>query len=394
MDTEPVRTWPDVDEGFLTEVLRSLVQTRSVNPGCTEHAVAERIVRWLKQETTADIRMLESMPGRPSVAAVITGRLAGPALTLNGHTDTVPVENPELWSVDPFGAVVDGDLLFGRGACDMKGGLAVGIGVARLLARDRSFRGSLILHFASGEETAEPGTASLIDAGLAGDQAVVLEPTDLKVGTCARGLAFMRVRLTGRSAHGSRAAEGRNPISVLPAVLEAIEQHARDAETNTHPLLPAATANPTLVRSGVKNNMIPDTAEIVIDRRLLPDESAEQALADLRTRLESVVPTGFGCSVELDEHGFAAAESDGDSRLATVLRRTVEAWTGVRPDYWGTPYSSDFRELVHRARIPAVTFGPGRIENAHSIDEHISLPQLFATTRIVAATAMDLLEMT
>jgi acetylornithine deacetylase/succinyl-diaminopimelate desuccinylase-like protein len=124
----------------------------------------------------AGIRSLRFWPGP-----------GGPTLVLNGHMDTVPIDDPGLWTAKPFGAEVRDGFLYGRGSCDMKAGLTVAIAVARYLAarRDR-LRGTLVCQFAIGEECAEPGTLSLCEAGFVGDVGIVLEPTELKVATAER----------------------------------------------------------------------------------------------------------------------------------------------------------------------------------------------------------------
>src|SRR3989442_785735 len=146
--TDEVASHSAFSPGYLTEVLTSLVQARSVNPGDSEAEVAAVISRWLKLpgvETT----IVETLPGRPSIAAVIRGRGDGPRLVLNGHMDTHPLDDLALWTVNPFDGTVRDGFMYGRGACDMKAGLTAQIAVARYLAEAKpDLRGSLILHFA------------------------------------------------------------------------------------------------------------------------------------------------------------------------------------------------------------------------------------------------------
>jgi succinyl-diaminopimelate desuccinylase len=386
---------PRADLDFLVDVLASLVRIPSINPGGNEAAVCERIAKWVADETVAEIHTVETFPGRPSLAVVLAGRGDGPTLVLNGHTDTVPIENEQLWSFDPFGATIADGKLYGRGACDMKGGLAVALGVVRAFSGRRDqLSGTLIAHFACGEERAEPGTLSLIEAGYGGDMAIVLEPTDLEVATCARGIAFYEIEVTGRSAHGSRSAEGLNPIGALPGVLEALRRHEQQAATHSHPLLPPAAASPTMLRSGVKENMLPDTATLTIDRRLLPGEDTEAVRMALLESVRDCVAESYGIAVRGLPQGFAPAAADADSEIATQVRAAMGSVLGRQARPWGTPYSSDFRNFVNDAGIPAVTFGPGRIEHAHSIDEHIDLAQLREGAEVVAAVANMLLSST
>ena len=148
---------PELGTAALGASLSALVRTPSVNPGMSELAMVEEIERQLAG-TGCVLSRVESMPGRPSLAAVLPGPAGGPRLVLNGHMDTVAIDDRSRWSVDPFGGEVRDGAVWGRGAVDMKGGLASQVACAKLLGgmRDR-LKGSLVLHFAAGEECGEPG---------------------------------------------------------------------------------------------------------------------------------------------------------------------------------------------------------------------------------------------
>jgi succinyl-diaminopimelate desuccinylase len=206
----------ELDAPALEQLLRELVRIPSVNPGVGEAAIARYVVDVLERSTSAAVHVVETLPGRPSVAAVL-GSGAGPTLVLNGHLDTVPVDDVSRWTVDPYAGEVRDGALYGRGACDMKAGLAVLIAVARSLSSQKRLRGRLVLHFAVGEECAEPGTSSLLAAGFAGDVGITCEPTELQVAVATRGLVHIRVRLIGRSGHASRPELFANPLQAISA---------------------------------------------------------------------------------------------------------------------------------------------------------------------------------
>ncbi|MGH3428854.1 MAG: M20 family metallopeptidase, partial [Mycobacteriales bacterium] len=168
---------PELSEVPLAATLTALVSAPSVNPGMSEAHVVE-MVRDLLEGTGCATTTVEFAPGRPSLAAVIEGAADGPRLVLNGHVDTVAVDDHERWTVDPFGGELRDGAIWGRGSLDMKGGLTAQIACARVLAKHRSdLLGSLVLHFAAGEECGEPGTKVLLEHGFTGDWGITTEPT-------------------------------------------------------------------------------------------------------------------------------------------------------------------------------------------------------------------------
>ena len=180
--------------------------------------------------------IVEGLPGRPSVGAVIHGRGDGPRLVLNGHMDTIAIDDESLWTAAPFAAEVRDGFMYGRGSCDMKAGLTVQLAVAHYLSKfaDR-LNGALVLHFAVGEECGERGTLSLLEAGFGGDYGITTEPTKLMVATAERGLAFFRIRIEGRSTHASRAHLGLNPVPRVRAVLDVVEAYEHEVKKrSTH----------------------------------------------------------------------------------------------------------------------------------------------------------------
>lgn len=380
-------------EPFLIEVLSSLVKTRSVNPGTSEKAVADVVEGWLAEKSISSTQV-EFAPGRPSVGAVIAGVHEGPTVVLNGHLDTVPIDNETLWTTDPFGAEIRDGFLYGRGACDMKAGLAVQIGVAHYLSEvdPGKLRGSLVLHFAGGEERGEPGTRSLLKAGFGGDYGITTEPTSLRVATATRGLATYALRIKGRSVHGSRPEAGLNPVWALVPVLEMLREYDIEARSRPHPLLPGGSCTPTKVRAGVKENAIPDQCEISIDRRLLPGETAEGVRADLAERIQRLTRVDPELEYELvTDYVVEPAEIAPESPFAEHVLAAVSEVTGERSEVWGAPFSSDVRNLVNDAAMTAVTFGPGDTAFCHCPDERVPIAELQPAAVSIAKVVTDLL---
>jgi succinyl-diaminopimelate desuccinylase len=382
-----------LSEGFIGRVLADLVRTPSTNPGVYEADLARRIVAWF-DETPIEAELVESMPNRPSVGAILQGCGDGPRLVLNGHMDTVPIDGADLWTTDPFGAEVRDGFLYGRGACDMKAGLAVQIGVARYLARDvERLNGSLVLHFAAGEERAERGTLSLLDAGYTGEYGIVTEPTELRVAPATRGLAFFCIRIKGRSIHASRSHLGINPAWDLAWVLATLDGYRSEISKREHMLLGSGSVTPTVVRGGVAENAVSDQIELYVDRRLIPGETVEAELADLRGRIYAARPADTEVQIEVSvfENAFEPAEIPTGASLVERLVRCHERVSGAVPEIYGAPFASDVRNLVNDAGIEAVTFGPGNVAECHCADERVALAQLEGAARTIAEVARELL---
>ena len=379
--------------GYLADVLADLVRIPSTNPGAYESDTARRVLEYF-DDTPAEAGLVESLPGRHSVGAVLRGRGDGPRLILNGHLDTVPIDNEAEWTTDPFGAEVRDGFMYGRGTCDMKGGLAVQIGVAHHLAsRLDRLEGSLVLHFAAGEERAEPGTLSLLDAGYTGDFGIVTEPTDLRIAAATRGLLPLRILLQGRSIHASRSHLGVNPTWGLLWVLEALEGYRHDLEQHRHHLLGSGSCTPTVVRGGVTPNAVSDSVELFVDRRLVPGETIEREVQEVTERIMAARPAGSEVRVEVTVayNRFEPAEIPVQSSLVQRLVHSVERITGTPGEVYGAPFSSDVRNLVNDAGIEAVNFGPGNVAECHCADERVEVCQLESAARIIADLATDLM---
>jgi succinyl-diaminopimelate desuccinylase len=377
-----------LESTFLIEVLSSLVRTKSVNPGISEEAMARRVLAWL-EPLGAEVEFVEFAPGRPSVGARI-GSGDGPRLVLNGHMDTVPIDGEDRWASDPFEASVRDGYVYGRGACDMKAGLAVQIAVAHhLVALGVPLRGTLVLHFAAGEECGEPGTLSLLQAGYTGDFGIVTEPTQARVSVATRGLVHYRILIRGRSIHASRSHLGVNPVLKLRPVLEVLERYDADIRSRPHPLLPGGSCTPTITRGGVKENAVPDSVEMFLDRRLLPGETVEAELADLRARLSRIPELDF--TIDVVGLPFEAAEIAQDSGWAQRVSAAVGTLTDRSPVIMGTPYASDVRNLVNDGGIEAVTFGPGNVAECHCVDERVAVSELHDAAAVIAQLSREML---
>jgi succinyl-diaminopimelate desuccinylase len=384
---------PELTIPALAESLGALIRRPSVNPGMAEVAIVEEIERQLA-ETACELTRVESMPGRPSLAAVLGKPGRGPALVLNGHMDTVAIDDPARWTVDPFGGEVRDGAVWGRGSVDMKGGLTAQIACAKPLSRMRDrLAGSLVLHFAAGEECGEPGTLSLIQNGFVGDWGITTEPTSLAVATAQRGTVWLRIRVVGRSTHAAAPRAGQNPIAAVETILAALRRYDAELAQRTHPLLGSPICTVTMLRGGAEHNAVPDSCELTVDRRLIPGETPATVESELNAVVSTAIAQHPGLTAELIpiHHPFEAAEVPSESQFVETVQRAVQQVTGTRGPVCGTPYGSDVRNLVNDAGMEAITFGAGDVAMCHCPDEHQSLEELQQATLVLVCVARELL---
>jgi acetylornithine deacetylase len=325
--------------------------------------------------------MTEAAPGRPNLVCR-WGADDGPTLLLTGHSDTVPIGNG--WSRDPFGAVIEDGRLYGRGSCDMKAGLAgmalTMVAIKRAVAKPK---GSVVFAACVDEEVAGIGTQAAIRDGLRADWAVIGEPTELQPIRACRGNCYFEVEIGGRAAHAGSPEKGVNAIYGAMQAIAATQRHGAELAGSRHPLLGIPTVSVGTIAGGSGVSVVPDQCNFWVDRRLLPGETGEEALAEFRAALQRHMPP----SNELRRQEWLRmelppSEVDGDHPLVAALA-TAAADSGapVLP-VGGWSAASDGGYLMRDAGIPTVLFGPGSIVNqAHRADESVPLDEVIAAAR-------------
>ncbi len=362
------------------EIARDLVRIGSVNPmgrSIEGPAVGEaRLTARLEQLLTAIGARCRRQPvaqGRDNLVAELTWPGAARPVMLEAHQDTVPVDD---MTISPFGAEVLDGRLYGRGACDVKGGMAAILAAMERLAAERP-RGaaSVVAAFTIDEESGFTGVRHLARTLPSGIRfAVVAEPTRLEVVVAHKGLVRWRVRTRGRSCHSARPADGVNAIYRMAPVLSALEEYAAGLLVRSpHPLLGSPTLSVGIIRGGTSVNTVPGSCEVEIDRRLLPGEDPAGAVDDCRAYLAQRLPDA-DLEVEPAWISDPALDTPADSDAARVCLGAVRRVTG-RAEPVGVPYGTDGSKLAE-AGLPTVVIGPGDIAQAHTVDEWIEIEQL------------------
>ncbi len=396
-------------------LLQELVRARSVT-GEEEAAaeVAERAFR----ERNLEVDRWEATPGemepyldhvgeqgsyenRPNVVGVRRGTGGdGSSILLNAHTDTVDPGDPGAWSADPLSGALEGGLLYGRGSCDMKGGL-----VTHLVALDAlsdlgvRLRGDVTVAATVGEENGGLGALSTVLRGYRADAALITEPTRLALVTAQGGSLVFRLKLTGRSAHAAVRDEGVSALEKFVPIFEDLRRLERERNGSlSHPLYDGlrnkVPINVGVVRAGTWASTVPES--LVAEGRvgLIPGEEVEPFRELVEGRIAAVAesdPWLRRHPPELTWFGgqFAPAEVPPDAPICEAIERAHERVTGERPSVEGVPYGADMRLFVRFGGMPCVMYGAGDVRVAHAPDEHVSISDLLTATQTVACLLAD-----
>lgn len=403
-----------IDEAALVATLQALIAQPSLGGSPAELevqrvAAGELAAQGLSVETAPlDLPALYAhlqFPGcevERDAALFVQGALAGTgggrSLLLNGHLDVVPAGDVDLWRFGPWDGTVSDGQIYGRGACDMKGGVACIIHAAGAIARSGvRLRGSLFVHTVIGEEDGGLGAFAASLRGPQTDGAIIAEPTGLQPVLAQAGALTFRLRVGGRAAHGALRAEGVSAFDAYLPLHRALAELERVRNTNVaHPLTrKLALPYPIsvgIVRAGEWSATVPET--LVAEGRygVLVGETEAEA----RAVLEQTVAATVAADPWLREHPpelewwggqFSSAEIALDHPLVQIVG-SVLADQGRTMEPIGVPYGSDMRLLQHIGGIPALLFGPGDVRLAHQRDESIAVADLVAATRMIALTAL------
>ena len=383
-----------IDDDACQELLADLVRTPS-HPGVPrqEEAVVRLLAAWLTARgVTPEIR--EVAPGRPNLLARLTGPQPGRRLILCGHTDTVPLNAGEPGS--GFSAEVKEGRLLGRGACDMKG--AVAAMAAALTALAPTFtRGEVLLAAVADEEMASLGAEALVAEGIKADGAIVGEPTGNRLALGHKGLEWLEIAFAGRAAHGGTPQAGVNAITAAAGFLTLVEAKLVPVlAARAHPLLGPPTINAGTIAGGDQPSTVAAACRIQVDRRTVPGESYDSAVAELTALVSEVERTMPGVTGTVSrvpggmrtlEHGPALI--DETHSLSRAAATAIEHVTGRRDPPTSFPAWTDASLLSNFASIPCVIVGPGDLSLAHSPRESVPLAEVRDAARIYAKTAVD-----
>ena len=372
------------------EILKTLVSIPSVNPMGRDLSGPEyfetRVSDWLCEffaEREIAHERIEVVAGRSNVIARVDAGDDRPTIILDAHQDTVPVDG---MTIDPFDPVVRDGKIYGRGACDVKGGMAAMLCTVARLAEERpAGAANVIISCTCDEESNVQGITDLVRLWTDDDRhssliptrpdlALVAEPTLLDIVVAHRGATRWKIRTSGRACHSSQPEQGVNAIYHMARVVSALEDYAAGLaeQVTPHPLCGNATLSVGLVHGGVSVNTVPDECLIEVDRRVIPGEDGAGVIQEVRAHLEENVDVPFEflppwlVGIPLPD--------EGNQEWAETLQAHVAEIAGPH-ELVGVPYGTHASRFA-ASGVPGIVCGPGSIDQAHTRDEWLDVGEL------------------
>jgi acetylornithine deacetylase len=392
----------------LVTLLQQLIAVPSITGSAAEseaqHGIARRVDRMgldtdLWQIDLAQLTADREFPGLEAPrdeAWGLVGSWRGSdpdaaTVVLNGHIDVVPPGDVSAWTASPWSGEVRDGQVYGRGACDMKGGLACQLlAVEVLRAAGVRLRGSVLVQSVAGEEDGGLGTFATLRRGYRGDLAIVSEPTSTNILTANAGALTFRLTVPGRAVHASMRTEGVDAIDKYLLVHTALRDLESRRNRDAHPLMQHLTLpyplSVGMLRAGDWASSVPDL--LVAEGRLgvALGEPVEAARAELEQVVAEVCAADPWLSenpVKVEWYGgqFASSVLDEDHPLVALVSGAHRRITGRNPAVHGAPWGSDIRLLSGLGGVPAVHYGPGDVRKAHGPDESVPVNELVTVTR-------------
>ncbi len=383
-------TGDSIDIAGMVRDTVALVRIDSQNPGVGEGACA----RWTHgrlRDAGIDVTTRQASPGRDNVVARVPGRGDGPRLVLLAHLDTVPIG--EGWTVPPLEGLVRDGRIYGRGAADMKAGLAVAIGLLEDLAAGEPPRGDVVLCATVDEEGPDmAGAHALVADGVVGpgDQVLALEPTGLRLRIAQVGLRWLELTVHGRMAHAGRAHLGIDANHVVARVVDRLKDRVASLPYRDD-LLGCPLFTCGVLAGGVATNVVPPSSRAQLDIRLVPPMTTDDALDIARAVVDDVLVDFPGATYEL--HGLGVARPPVRAADdAHVVARLRDAYAEVAGRALASGGADGHEAYTDASMVAALTgsasctvFGPGSSDQAHTADEFVSVSDIETASRVLRA---------
>ncbi|RLE01242.1 MAG: acetylornithine deacetylase [Bacteroidetes bacterium] len=378
----------NIDREFIKEVLIQLVQTDSRNPSMVADAPGEEyigsVLADLMLEMGLKVTTNELAPGRVNVVGTLPGTGKGRSLILNGHMDTVGVDEME----NPFSGFIEEGRLYGRGSQDMKGSLSAMLGSIKALVDDGiSLAGDVILTAVADEENQSMGTIELVKS-LKADAAIVTEPTDLQVVSAHRGWIWYEVEVEGKAAHGSRFQDGKDAVLLMGRFLVELEKfRAVLIQREGHHLTGPPSIHTSLIKGGSDMCTYPPRCTVSIERRTVSGESEPQVTQEIQRIINKLMEEDpdYSARIKLIAER-SALDTDPNSGIMRALKEAYQNQQGKPAQITGAAYWTD-AALLAEAGMESVLIGPAGA-GLHSAVEWVDLESVYDLAEILTETAV------
>lgn len=371
------------------EDTQQLIRIDSQNPGIQESQATEWVGNRLSEMgLEPELQNVES--GRENIIAAIPGDSSLPRLVLLAHLDTVPIGGG--WTEDPLGGEIKDGLIFGRGSCDMKGGVAISLGLMEALQKRKAgISGDVVFVGTVDEEAPDMlGAQKLVSDGLIrpDDQVLALEPTGTRLRIAQMGLRWLRVNVTGRMAHAGRAHLGIDSAHVMARIVDTLKNEVA-ALKHEDAILGRPRFTCGTFHAGVATNVVPPSAEAFFDMRIVPPMSIEDVIpmvSDVGNRVIAEFP-----GATLDIHPLGAprppVRASDESKIVSALRASYENQTGKTMPFGGDDGHEAYTDSSMVAALTGskscTVFGPGSTDKAHTADEFVPIADLELVSKVV-----------
>jgi succinyl-diaminopimelate desuccinylase len=381
-----------IDQDELVRLTAESLRINTVNPPGNERPLAEFFAEKM-EELGLDVYLRPIGENRANVVGILRGNGKKKALLYNGHLDTVPPGDVR-WEHDPFSGAIVGNRIYGRGASDMKSGLAAMIIAAAALKRANvELAGDLVIAGTAGEEVDSVGAKALLgDEKLPAIGAILIgEPSGNELYIAEKGALWLRVVALGKTAHGSMPDTGVNAILHMKEFMDQLCSY--EFKFQNHPLLGAPTMNIGTIRGGIKTNVVPDSCEITIDIRTVPGMSHSAIIEDFKAIIEKLkenIPE-LNMTIEV-ENDRPPVGTDKDHEFVKLAIKVGEGVFKKALVPKGVNYYTDGAVFVPEMNLPFLILGPGEAGLAHQPNEYVEIDKLLKAAEFYAAFAVEYLK--
>ncbi len=371
-----------VDVSRVQQILIDLVQLPSENPGGTEQKVADYCKAFL-EKLGYEVSFVELMPERNNVIARLKGQGVAKPIVFSGHMDVVPVseETAVEWRYPPFSGTISEGHIWGRGACDMKGGIAAALAAAELLTEQNIVPpGDIMFALTVDEEDLMRGAKQLAKLDVLADAGsmVVCDTSHMRAEIASKGRTWADVKIIGKSAHASIDGAGVNAIYKAMDFVQRLKQYP--IPYTEHPSAGKFFLNVNLIQGGTEPAMVPDRCVLTVDARLVPGQSAGQVWEKVQELIDIMHQEDdtFQAEIKVIEER-EAWETGADSALIQNLHEI-----GGMLDYevkTGAEVGTTDATFLKKEGLDVIIFGPGKTEEIHCVDERIEITELEQAVR-------------